>query len=49
MKGAQNMALKNANKKSDSLGRSIEVLNIETSKAFPANGVATVTFLCVKR
>jgi hypothetical protein len=44
--GARGMALSNANKHCDALGRSIEVLNIQTEHAFPANGVATVTFKC---
>ena len=44
--GAIEMALTNANKKCDSLGKKIEVLDIKTENAFPANGVATVTFKC---
>jgi len=44
--GARQMALANANKKCDSLGKEIEVLDIQTEHAFPANGVATVTFVC---
>lgn len=44
--GAREMALKNANAKCSSLGKSIDVTNIETEHAFPTNGVATVTFRC---
>lgn len=44
--GARGMALKNANRQCASLGKSIEVVNIEAEDAFPANGVATVTFKC---
>jgi hypothetical protein len=44
--GAQEMALGNANKKCDSLGKQIDVTDIKTQYAFPANGVATVTFKC---
>jgi hypothetical protein len=44
--GAREMALRNANKKCDSLGKSIDVTNVEAGTAFPANGVATVTFRC---
>lgn len=44
--GAREMALTNANKKCDSLGKKIEVTNIQTEYAFPANAVATVTFKC---
>ena len=45
--GAQEMALKNANKKCGSLGKKIEVVDVKTQYAFPANGVATVTFKCL--
>lgn len=44
--GALEMALTTANKKCDSLGKKIEVTDIKTQYAFPANGVATVTFKC---
>jgi len=44
--GALEMALGNANGKCDSEGKQIEVTNIKTERAFPANGVATVTFKC---
>lgn len=45
--GARSMALKNANKHCATLGKKIEVVDIETQHAFPANGVATVTFTCM--
>lgn len=44
--GAREMALTNANQKCDSLGKKIEVTDIKTQYAFPANSVATVTFKC---
>ena len=44
--GAQQMALTNANKKCDSLGKSINVTNIDTGHEFPAAGRAIVTFTC---
>lgn len=44
--GVRGMALTNAIEKCDSLGRKIEVINIQTEHAFPANGVAIVTFKC---
>lgn len=44
--GAREMALRNANKKCDSLGKKITVTDIQTEHAFPTNGVATVTFTC---
>jgi hypothetical protein len=44
--GAQQMALTNANKKCDSMGKSIDVTNIDTGHEFPANGRAIVTFTC---
>jgi len=44
--GAREMALTNANKKCDELKRQITVMDIKTEHAFPANGVATVTFTC---
>jgi len=40
------MALTNANAKCNSLGKNINVTDIQTEFAFPANGVATVTFTC---
>lgn len=46
MTGAQQMALTNANTKCASLGKQIHVTDIKTEHAFPANGVATVTFEC---
>lgn len=44
--GARSMALSAANKQCDSLGKKIDVTDVEISHAFPANGVATVTFFC---
>jgi hypothetical protein len=44
--GAREMALTNANAKCDSLGQKINVTNIQTESAFPANRVETVTFTC---
>jgi hypothetical protein len=44
--GARGMALTNANKHCESLSQSIEVIDIQTEHAYPANGVATVTFVC---
>ena len=44
--GAREMALTNANRKSDELKKQIKVLDIQSEYAFPANGVATVTFKC---
>jgi len=44
--GAREMALTNANKKCDDLKRQITVMDVKTEYAFPANGVATVTFTC---
>ncbi len=44
--GAREMALTNANKKCDELKRQITVVDVKTEFAFPANGVATVTFTC---
>lgn len=44
--GAREMALTNANEKCDSLKKKIEVVDIKTEFAFPANGVATITFTC---
>jgi hypothetical protein len=44
--GARSMALSAANKQCDSLGKKIDVTDVEITHAFPANGVATVTFFC---
>jgi hypothetical protein len=44
--GAREMTLTNANKKCGSLGKRIEVTDIQTQWAFPANSVAIVTFKC---
>jgi hypothetical protein len=44
--GARAMALSAANKQCDSLGKKIDVTDVEIAHAFPANGVATVTFFC---
>jgi stage III sporulation protein SpoIIIAA len=44
--GAREMAVNNANKKCDSLGKKITVTDIKSEYAFPVNGVATVTFTC---
>ena len=44
--GAREMALGNANKKCDELQKKITVTDIKSEYAFPANGVATVTFTC---
>lgn len=44
--GAREMALTNANKKCSSMGKQINVTNIETGYAFSTNGTATVTFEC---
>lgn len=44
--GARGLALAKANKKCQSLGRQIDVVDVETGYAFPANGTATVTFYC---
>jgi hypothetical protein len=44
--GARDMALKNAYKKCDSLGKSINVTDVTTEHAWPTNSVATVTFTC---
>jgi hypothetical protein len=43
--GAGEMAPTNANEKCDWLKRKIEVVDINTEFAFPANGVATITFI----
>lgn len=45
--GARRMALANANRHCEALGKTVEVTNIETEYAFPTNRVATVTFRCV--
>ncbi|MGH8578832.1 MAG: hypothetical protein ACREVK_01465 [Gammaproteobacteria bacterium] len=44
--GAREMALANANKKCESLGKQIEVIDTKGEYAFPANGVFSVTFRC---
>ena len=44
--GAQQMAIANANKKCDSLGKKIDVTNVENGHEFPAAGRAIVTFTC---
>ena len=44
--GARGMALEAANKHCESLGKKIDVTNIDTGYAFPTNGVVTVTFDC---
>lgn len=43
---ARKLALTDADKHCRSLGQAVEVENVETEYAFPANGVATVTFRC---
>jgi len=40
------MALTNANKKCESMGKQIEVTDTKSEYAFPANAVVTVTFRC---
>ena len=47
--GAREMALGNANKHCDSLGRQIEVVDSKSEYAFPANAVVTITFKCTPR
>jgi len=42
--GAREMALTNANAKCYSLGKKINVTDIQPEFAFPTNGVATATF-----
>ena len=44
--GAREMALTNANKKCESMGKQIEVTDTKSEYAFPANAVVTVTFRC---
>ena len=44
--GAQRMAIENANKKCESLGKSATVTHVETGHEFPAAGRAIVTFTC---
>jgi len=44
--GAREMAITNANKKCDSMGKQIEVTDSQSEYAFPANAVVTVTFRC---
>jgi hypothetical protein len=43
---ATGMALRDANKKCDSMGKTITVTDTQTDHAWPTNGVATVTFGC---
>ncbi len=45
--GAQEMALRAANTKCRSMGKVIHVTDTQVTHAFPANGVATVTFQCL--
>lgn len=45
--GAREMALANANKKCESLGKQIEVVDTKSGYAFPANAVVTITFKCL--
>jgi hypothetical protein len=45
--GAREMALGNANKHCDSLGKKIEVTDTKSEYAFPANAVVTITFKCL--
>ncbi|MCX7902603.1 MAG: hypothetical protein N2483_10055 [Burkholderiaceae bacterium] len=47
--GAREMALANANKKCESLGRQIEVTDMKSQYAFPANAVVTITFKCIPK
>ena len=47
--GAREMALGNANKHCDSLGRQIQVVDSKSEYAFPANAVVTITFKCIPR
>jgi hypothetical protein len=44
--GAHEMAVDNANKKCESMGKQIEVTDTKIEWGFPTNGVATVTFRC---
>lgn len=44
--GARRIALQAANKKCEALGKTIEVTDIKTGYAFPANSTAAVTFKC---
>jgi hypothetical protein len=44
--GAREMALTTANKKCESMGRAIEVVDTEVRWAFPAATAVTVTFKC---
>jgi hypothetical protein len=43
---ATGLAIRAANKKCDSMGKTINVTDTQTDHAWPANGVATVTFTC---
>lgn len=44
--GAREMALSNANKHCDSFQKKIEVVDMKSEYAFPANAVVTITFKC---
>jgi hypothetical protein len=44
--GAQQMAVEAANTKCSSMGKQAEVTDVQTHYSFPANGTATVTFVC---
>jgi hypothetical protein len=44
--GAREMALTNAKAHCSASGKGIEVSDVRTGYAFPANGTATVTFRC---
>jgi hypothetical protein len=43
---AQNNAAKAANRKCTELGKTVNVVNVETGHDFPANGRAVMTFEC---
>lgn len=47
--GARKMAIEQANEHCATLGRTIEVTDIESQYAWPTNRSVTVTFLCVSR
>jgi len=44
---AQDFAAKAANKKCAALGKTVNVLNVETGHDFPAAGRAVMTFECI--
>jgi hypothetical protein len=44
---AQNNAAKAANKKCTTMGKTVNVVNVETGHDFPANGRAVMTFECI--